>query len=75
MLSDWEYPLFNQYYYEKIQIQSINVGNITKKIPQDTSNIEAIISNQPITDFIFFDGKKYINKTPDNLYIWYYFKE
>lgn len=68
----WEYPLFSYFYYEKINILCINVENITNKIHQNTKNVDAIISTNPITDSIFFEGKKYINNTPNNLYIWYY---
>jgi 4-amino-4-deoxy-L-arabinose transferase-like glycosyltransferase len=72
MISDWEYPLFNQCYYDKIHIQSINVGNITNKINQDTKNIEAIICNNRNEAVILFNGHKYINQTPENEYIWFY---
>jgi hypothetical protein len=68
----WEYPLFSYFYYEKINILCINVENITNKIHQNTKNVDAIISTNPITDSIFFEGKKYINNTPNNLYVWYY---
>ena len=53
-LSDWEYPLFGQYYDEKIALRAINVNNITNKIPQDATNLEAIISNQQKNLFLFF---------------------
>lgn len=72
MISDWEYPLFHQYYYDKIEIKSINVGNVTNSIPQDISNIDAIISTMENKKEILFNNKKYINKTPNNEQIWYY---
>jgi hypothetical protein len=72
IISDWEYPLFSDFYYEKINILCINVGNITNKIQQNTKNVDAIISTNPETDSILFEGKKYINITPNNFYIWYY---
>lgn len=74
MMSDWEYPLFHNFYYENIKIRAINVTNVTNIIPQNTANIEAIISNNPgKTDFIIFEGKKYKNQTPNHSYL-YYFK-
>lgn len=57
MLSDWEYPLLYNFYYNRISILAINVNNISNKIPQNTENIDAIISNKPKTDFIIFKGK------------------
>lgn len=72
ILSDWEYPLFHNFYYENIKIFAVNVGNITNKIPQDIGNIDAIICTNCKTDFILFEGKKYINQTPNHLYICYY---
>jgi Dolichyl-phosphate-mannose-protein mannosyltransferase len=70
-LLDWEYPLISYFYYQKIELVAINVGNITNTIPQDNSNIDALILNTN-TPYFVFEGKKYINKTPENKYIWYY---
>jgi hypothetical protein len=72
MLSDWEYPLLYNFYYNPIKIVAINVNNSTNKIPQNTENIDAIISNKTKTDFIIFEGKKYINQNPNHSYIWFY---
>ncbi len=72
MLSDWEYPLLSNFYYNPIKIVAINVYNITNEIPQNTENIDAIISNKTKTDFIIFEGKKYINQNPNHSYIWFY---
>ncbi len=70
-LSDWEYPLFNSFYYDKISLKSINVNNITKKISQDDSNLDVLILNLNVPEYIF-KGKKYKNMTKNNKYIWYY---
>ncbi len=72
MLSDWEYPLLYNFYYNPIKIVAINVYNCTSEIPQKIENIDAIISNNPKTDFIIFQGKKYINQNPNHSYIWFY---
>jgi hypothetical protein len=72
MLSDWEYPLLYNFYYNRISILAINVNNISNKIPQNTENIDAIISNKPKTDFIIFKGKKYLNQNLNHSYIWFY---
>lgn len=72
MISNWEYPLFHQYYNDKLQIKSINVGNVTNNINQDTQNIDLIISNKQNEAFILFNGQKYMNQTPKNEYIWLY---
>lgn len=71
MLCDWEYPIFHNYYYEKINLVALNVTNITSKIEQDTKNIDVIISNAPQTAFIIFEGKKYMNQTRKHSYIWH----
>ncbi len=74
MMSDWEYPLFHNFYYENIKIRAINVTNTSNIIPQNTANIDAIITNNPTkTDFIIFEGKKYKNQNPNHSYL-YYFK-
>jgi hypothetical protein len=70
-LSDWEYPLFNSYYYDKISLRSINVNNITNNITQDVSNLDVLILNLNVPEYIF-EGKKYKNMTISNKYIWYY---
>jgi hypothetical protein len=72
MSSDWEYPLLYNFYYNRISILAINVNNISNKIPQNTENIDAIISNKPKTDFIIFKGKKYLNQNLNHSYIWFY---
>jgi 4-amino-4-deoxy-L-arabinose transferase-like glycosyltransferase len=72
MLSDWEYPLLYNFYYNPINIVAINVSNISKKIPQNTENIDAIISNELKTDFIIYEEKKYMNQNPNHSYIWFY---
>jgi hypothetical protein len=70
-LSDWEYPLFNSFYYDKISLKSVNVNNVTKKISQDDSNLDVLILNLNVPEYIF-KGKKYTNMTKSNKYIWYY---
>jgi 4-amino-4-deoxy-L-arabinose transferase-like glycosyltransferase len=72
-LNDWEYPLLNSYYYDHLKIVAINVSNGTNKIPQDTTNIDAIISNynNPTIDY---NGVTYINQDNNHSYIWFYKK-
>ncbi|WP_310379655.1 glycosyltransferase family 39 protein [Flavobacterium sp.] len=72
MLSDWEYPLLYNFYYYPIKIVAVNVNNCTSGIPQNTENIDAIIANNQKTDFIIFQGRKYINQNPNHSYIWFY---
>ena len=55
----------------KISLKSINVNNITKKISQDDSNLDVLILNLNVPEYIF-KGKKYKNMTKNNKYIWYY---
>ncbi|WP_339889641.1 glycosyltransferase family 39 protein [uncultured Flavobacterium sp.] len=70
-LGDWEYPIFNSYYYEKIELIAINVNNVTSKIKQNDQNIDSIITNEN-EEYLLFKGKKYINLSPNNTYIWFY---
>jgi 4-amino-4-deoxy-L-arabinose transferase-like glycosyltransferase len=70
-MADWEYPLFNAYYYDKIQLRGINVTNITKKIPQETDQVDLIISTVNSKD-ILYNNKRYINKTPFHTHLWIY---
>lgn len=72
IVTDWEYPLLIDSYQNKMQIKAINVNNITAKIPQDTKNIDAIISNTLNQEYIIFEGKKYKNLTQKNSFIWIY---
>ena len=70
-MADWEYPLFNAFYYDKIQLRGINVTNITKKIPQETDQVDLIISTVNSKD-ILYNNKRYINKTPFHTHLWIY---
>lgn len=72
MISDWEYPLLSNSYYNPLQVIAINVNNITGKITQDETNVEAIISNSTNLNSIEFKGEKYSNQTPQNTYLWLY---
>lgn len=74
ILSDWEYPLFCYFYFEKINIVSINGAGLSKTIKQNNKNIDAIISNAPKELFIEFDGATYNNLTPNNINIYFYKK-
>ena len=71
-LKDWEYPLFSSYYYDKLKLVSINVVNTTHKINQDEKNIDIIISNKNKGNQYVFNGKIYMNLTPENNYLWLY---
>ncbi|ESU24178.1 hypothetical protein FEDK69T_06150 [Flavobacterium enshiense DK69] len=72
ILTDFEYPLLRDYYYDRVQFVALKLGNISGKIPQDETNISCIISNSQNKEFIEHDGKNYINQTPNNSYIWIY---
>lgn len=72
ILSDWEYPLFADSYNVKKELRAINVTNITNKIIQDTDNITIIVSDKDKKEYIQYQGKKYVNQTMDNTFIWLY---
>ena len=71
-LNDWEYPLFSSYYYDKLKLVSINVVNTTHKINQNENDLDIIISNKNKGNQYVFNGKIYINLTPENNYLWLY---
>lgn len=71
-LSDWEYPLFSSYYYDKPKLVSINVVNITNKINQNENDLDIIISNKNKGNQYVFNGKTYMNLTPKNNSLWLY---
>ena len=71
-LNDWEYPLFSSYYYDKLKLVSINVVNTTHKINQNENDLDIIISNKNKGNQYVFNGKIYINLTPENNYLWFY---
>lgn len=71
-LYNWDYPLVYDFYYDQVKLEAIFVSNNTNKIPQDENNIDIIISDGIKKDFILFGGRKYVNRTPDHLYIWFY---
>lgn len=71
-MSDWEYPLFKDFYYDHIKLKAINVLNNTNRIKQDELPIDQIISNTINQPFIEYQGKKYYNQNFNNLYIWSY---
>lgn len=72
-LSDWEYPLFTNFYYNKVKIVTLNVNNSTAKIPQDLKEIDIIVTNYN-QDFIEINGTKYLNQTPNQKFLYYYKK-
>ena len=71
-LSDWEYPILRNFYYDNIKVQAINVGNITSKIEQPNIEIDVIVTNSNNSKFIIFNDKTFYNKTPNNKNIWCY---
>ncbi|MGG7036923.1 MAG: ArnT family glycosyltransferase [Flavobacterium sp.] len=72
-LADWEYPLLHSFYYDNLKLVAINVGNCTKKIKQDETNIDLIVSNTN-TPFMLLNGVKYSNQNSTHSYIWLYTK-
>ncbi|WP_159801368.1 glycosyltransferase family 39 protein [Flavobacterium sp. MK4S-17] len=72
-LGDWEYPLFTNFYYNHVKLVTLQVDNVTKKIPQDISNIDCIVTGYNKSS-ININDTVYINQTPENNHIWYYKK-
>lgn len=74
ILSDWEYPLFFNYYYSYIKPIAINVNNVTSKLYTNQELVNCIISNTKNNEFIDYNGTRYYNISAKNSYIWLYTK-
>ena len=72
IMSDWEYPLFYNYYFSYIKPVAINVNNITSKTSTETPEVKCIISNTINQAFIDYNGKRYFNISTKNSYLWIY---
>ena len=73
-MMDWEYPLFNSYYYDHLQLIAIDVNNNTGCLSQENNDIDLIVSTSNSPEIIF-NGVKYSNQNSNHLYIWLYKKE
>jgi len=71
---DWEYPLFNAYYYDQLQLVAIDVNNNTGILKQENQSVDLIISTSNSPE-IMYNGIKYSNQNSNHLYIWLYKKE
>lgn len=73
-MMDWEYPLFNSYYYDHLQLMAIDVNNNTGSLSQENNDIDLIVSTSNSPE-IMYNGVKYSNQNSNHLYIWLYKKE
>lgn len=73
-MMDWEYPLFNAYYYDHLQLVAIDVNNNTGILKQEKQSVDLIISTSNSPE-IMYNGIKYSNQNSNHLYIWLYKKE
>ena len=73
-MMDWEYPLFNAYYYDHLQLIAIDVNNNTGSLSQKNNDIDLIVSTSNSPEIIY-NGVKYSNQNSNHLYIWLYKKE
>lgn len=73
-MMDWEYPLFNAYYYDHLKLVAIDVNNNTGSLSQKNNDIDLIVSTSNSPEIIY-NGVKYSNQNSNHLYIWLYKKE
>lgn len=73
-MMDWEYPLFNSYYYDHLKLIAIDVNNNTGSLAQENNDIDLIVSTLKSREIIY-KGVKYSNQNSNHLYIWLYKKE
>ena len=71
-LSDWEYPLLKGLYYDHVVVQSIFVGNNSRKVPQKTDRVDIIITDASPQNYIELNDRKFYNQTPNHQFIWLY---
>lgn len=73
-IMDWEYPLFNAYYYDHLQLVAIDVNNNTGILKQENQSVDLIVSTSNSPE-LMYNGIKYSNQNSNHLYIWLYKKE
>jgi len=73
-MMDWEYPLFNAYYYDHLQLVAIDVNNNTGILKQENQSVDLIVSTSNSPE-LMYNGIKYSNQNSNHLYIWLYKKE
>lgn len=71
-LTDWEYPLLNNFYFERKILVDINVNNVSSKIKVKSISPDIIVSNVTNGNSINYNGKIYYNLTKENKKIWCY---
>jgi hypothetical protein len=68
---DWEYPLFCNVYRNPVKAIHIDIGNISKNLPQADSVIDCIVSTYQSAELVYHDIK-YYNFTPGNSVLFLY---
>lgn len=69
---DWEYPLFRDVYTRPIRPVHVMVDNVTAAAPVQIENVDCIVATTMNDDFINYKGKRYVNQSPHNKYVWFY---
>ncbi len=72
---DWEYPLFRDVYTRPLRPVHILVTNITSAAPFPVESVDCIVATTMNTKFIEYKGKRYVNRSPENKYAWFYYAE
>ena len=75
LMDDWEYPLFYNSYWDKIQLKGIEIYNNTNRLPETIGEVNIIISDKKNLSYIDYNQQRYFNMTSKNKYIWCYQKQ
>jgi hypothetical protein len=71
---DWEYPLFRDVYTRPIRPVHVMVNNVTSAAPVQVEQVDCIVATTVNDDFMEFKGRRYVNQSPANKYVWLYRK-
>lgn len=69
---DWEYPVFRNNYTKVLRPIHIKVENISGKLPHPFSGVDCIVSTTLDTGALEYMGKRFVNQSSGNKYIWLY---
>ncbi len=69
---DWEYPLFRDIYTRPLRPVHVMVNNVTASAPVQVEQVDCILATTVNDDFIDYMGRRYVNQSPVNKYVWFY---
>ena len=71
-VDSWEYPLFNRCFSHADVPVYISVDNFSKAAAAFDKKVDCIVSDTIRAPYIDYDGRRFINQTPQNKLAWVY---